>query len=96
MVRKNPALQPTREPITPGHYVCSKTLAEAIRMIYPDSHLFKYPHGEAGTMIDDGSFVSFNGRVGTQIYAFCDFKDKKDVPLSSTNRDDLLKLKLIQ
>lgn len=96
MVRKNPALQPNRAPITPVNYICSLTLTEAIQEIYPDFHLFTYPHGEAGRLFGDRSFVSFNGRVGTVIYAYCDFKDKKNVPLSSTNKDDLLRLRLIQ
>lgn len=95
MVRKNPALMPTREPIVPNNYVCGLTLAEAIRRIYPDSHLFRYPHGDAGRLLVDNSFVSFNGRIGTVIYAYCDFTDKKEVPLSSTNKNDLLRLNLI-
>lgn len=94
-IKKNPALQPNK-PIIAGHYVSSLPLAAAIKEIYPDSQNFKYPHGEAGRLSNDGSFISFNGRVGTVIYAYCDFHDKKNVPLSSTNRDDLLKLGLIQ
>ncbi len=88
-------MQPNK-PIMPGHYVCSLTLGESIKEIYPDCRNFKYPHGEAGRLLNDGSFISFNGRVGTVIYAYCDYKDKKNVPLSSTNRNDLLKLGLIQ
>lgn len=95
MVKKNPTLQPNRE-IKPGNYVSSLVLKEAIQAIYPDSRSFTYPHGEAGRIFSDGSFVSFNGRIGTIIHAHCDFKDKKNVPLSATNKGDLLKLRLIQ
>ncbi len=94
-IKKNPALQPNKPSIIPGHYVCSLTLKEAIKEIYPDCQNFKYPRGEAGRLFNDGRFISFNGREGTVIYAYCDFKDKKNVQLSSTNRDDLLKLGLI-
>lgn len=80
--------------IEPENYICSLNLAEAIQRIYPD-HSFNYPHGEAGKRFIDGSFVSFNGRIGKIIYAYCDFKDMINVPLSLKNRDDLLKFDLI-
>ena len=95
MVRKNPSLQPNRK-IRAGDYLSSLTLADAIRAIYPDCNNFTYPNGEAGRMFSDGSFVSFNGRIGKITHAHCDFKDKKKVPLSATNKSDLLKLRLIQ
>ena len=76
------------------NYICSLNLAEAIQRICPD-HSFTYPHGEAGKRLSDESFVSFNGRIGRIIYAYCDFKDMINVPLSSKNRDDLLKFHLI-
>ena len=94
MVRKNISLQ-NNQKIKPKNYGSNLTLAEAIHTIYPDCHLFNYPHGKAGREFIDGSFVSFNGKKGTVIYAYCDFKDKKNVPLSSTNENDLLKLHLI-
>ncbi|KAF5423373.1 MAG: hypothetical protein C5S45_01010, partial [Candidatus Methanocomedens sp.] len=81
--------------IEPENYICSLNLAEAIQRIYPDNS-FTYPHGEAGKRFSDGKFVSFNGRIGKIIYAHCDFKDMINVPLSSKNRDDLLKFHLIQ
>lgn len=89
----NPVSELNRH-IEPENYICSLNLAEAIQRIYPD-HSFTYPHGEAGKRFSDGSFVSFNGRIGRIIYAYCDFKDMINVPLSSKNRDDLLKFHLI-
>jgi hypothetical protein len=71
-------------------------LQQAIKEVYPDPSPFKYPHGRAGDILKDGSFVSFNGRVGTVIYAYCDFVGKKNVPLSSTNFSDLLKLEKLK
>jgi hypothetical protein len=94
MVGKNPALQSNTQ-IKPDYYLCNLTLAEAIKEIYDEPHKFSYPHGEAGRVFNDGSFVSFNGVKGKVIYAYCDFKDKKKVYLSKTNRDDLRKLNLI-
>ncbi len=95
MVRKNVELQKGRD-IIPGNYVCSLTLKKAIETIYPDASRFTYPHGQPGQMLAGGRFISFNGRIGEVVYAYCDFTDKKNVPLSSTNRDDLLKLRLMQ
>lgn len=95
MVRKNPLLKPSRNVIV-EKYVCDLTLEEAIQSIYPDWRLFNYPHGQPGEMLADRNFVSFNGRIGTIIYAECDFSDKKKVPLSKQNRDDLLKLGLLK
>jgi len=95
MVRKNPQLKPSRNVIV-EKYVCDITLEKAIESIYPDWKLFNYPHGEPGTKFPDGNFISFNGRVGTIIYSECDFTDKKNVPLSKQNRDDLLKLGLLK
>lgn len=95
MVRKNPLLKPVRT-VEARNYVCNMKLQEAIHDIYPDWKDFTYPHGPAGTLFKDGSFVSFNGRVGTIIYAYCDFADKKNVPLSSTNMSDLMRLGKLQ
>lgn len=92
-MRKNPELKQART-IEPRNYVCGLTLQKAIQKIYPDGE-GTYPHGPAGTLFKDGSFVSFNGRVGTVIYAYCDFTDKKKVPLSKTNMDDLTRLGLL-
>lgn len=95
MVRKNPQLKPSRNVIV-EEYVSDVTLEQAIQSIYPDWKLFNYPHGQPGETFQDGNFVSFNGRIGTIIYAECDFVDKKKVPLSKQNRDDLLKLGLLR
>lgn len=95
MVRKNPLLKSTRK-IEPRNYVCNLTLHEAIEEIYPDWRNFTYPHGPAGTIFKDETFVSFNGRVGSAIYAYCDFADKKNVSLSSTNMSDLMRLGKLQ
>ena len=94
MVKKNPAVQSNPQ-IIPTHVLCNLTLKEAIKHIYTEPSRFMYLHGEAGTVFPDGSFISFNGVKGKTIYAYCDFKDKKNVPLSKTNRDDLRKLNLI-
>lgn len=95
MVRKNPALN-KRAPIAPKRYECELTLKKAIQEIYPDASSFTYPHGKPGDILNDGSgFISFNGRIGTVIYGYCDFADKKNVALSSTNLSDLLKLRRI-
>jgi len=95
MVRKNLQLKPSRNVIV-EEYVSDVTLEQAIQSIYPDWRLFNYPHGQPGETFPDGSFVSFNGRIGTVIYAECDFADRKKVPLSKQNRDDLLKLGLLR
>lgn len=95
MVRKNPQLKPSRNVIV-EEYVSDVTLEQAIQSIYPDWKLFNYPHGQPGETFPDGSFVSFNGRIGTVIYAECDFADKMKVPLSKQNRDDLLRLGLLK
>ncbi len=96
MVKKNPALQPVQGNIIVRNYVSQLTLNKAIQSIYPECNKFTYPHGEAGQVFSDRRFVSFNGRIGEVVYAYCDFQDKRKVPLSATNRDDLLKLRLIQ
>lgn len=95
MVRKNPLLKPSRNVIV-ENYFSDVNLEQAIQSIYPDWKLFNYPHGQPGETFPNGSFVSFNGRIGTVIYAECDFADKKKVPLSKQNRDDLLKLGLLK
>jgi len=92
-MRKNPELKQART-IEARNYVCGLTLQKAIQKIYPGGE-GTYPHGPAGTLFKDGSFVSFNGRVGTIIYAYCDFADRKNVPLSKTNMDDLIRLGLL-
>lgn len=94
MVRKNPQLKSSRNVIV-EKYACDLTVEEAVQSIYPDWRLFNYPHGKPGDIFSDGNFVSFNGRIGTVVYAECDFADKKKVPLSKQNRDDLLKLRLL-
>jgi hypothetical protein len=94
MVKKNPLLNP-HENVEVKKYVCSLKLQKAIEQIYPKYDDFKYPHGAPGT-VNKGKFVSFNGRLGAHIHGYCDFADKSNVPLSMTNRDDLLKLGLIK
>jgi hypothetical protein len=96
MVKKNPLLNNRNREIKPKHYACNLTLQQAIKEIYPDPSPFKYPHGQAGDILKNGSFVSFNGRVGTVIYAYCDFRDNINVPLSDTNFKDLLKLEKLK
>jgi len=95
MVRKNPLLKPSRNVIV-EKYVSDETFEQAIQSIYPDWKLFNYPHGQPGETFPDGNFVSFNGRIGTVVYAECDFSDKKKLPLSKQNRNDLLKLGLLR
>ncbi|MBW6481330.1 MAG: hypothetical protein K0B37_18030 [Bacteroidales bacterium] len=95
MVRKNPLLNSTRT-VKARYYVCNMKMNEAIEEIYPDWRQYNYPHGRPGIQFKDGSFVSFNGRVGTVIYAYCDFTDKPNVPLSKTNSDDLMRLGKLQ
>lgn len=92
MVKKNPLLNKREREIEPRHYICNLTLQQAIKEIYPDPSSFTYPHGRPGEVLEDKSFISFNGRIGTVVYAYCDFVGKKDVPLSSTNFSDLMKL----
>ncbi len=92
-IKINPALQPTN--VVASHCVCKLTLDDAIKAVYPRTK-FQYKAGPPGTLLPpDDKFVSFSGEVGTIIYTYCDFKDKKGVPLSKTNRDSLNKLKLI-
>lgn len=91
-IKKNPALQPTN--VIASHCICKLTLDDAIKTVYPNTK-YKYDAGPPGTLFPEGKFVSFSGEVGTKIYAYCDFKDKKGVPLSKTNRASLIELKLI-
>ncbi len=96
MVRKANELSEGSKVMSEQKYVCDLTLNQSIAKIYPDWRNFNYPHGPAGTLFKDGTFVSFNGRVGTVIYGYADFADKKKVPLSKQNMDDLRKLGLLQ
>jgi len=96
MVRKASELSEGSKVMSEQNFGCNLTLNQAIAKIYPDCRNFKYPHGPAGTKFKNGTFVSFNGREGTVIYGYADFADKKKVPLSQQNRNDLMKLGLLQ
>ncbi len=76
------------------HCVCNLTLDDAIKTVYPKKK-YEYKAGPPGTLFPNGEFVSLIGEIGTGIYAYCDFKDKKGVPLSKTHMEHLFKLKLI-
>ncbi len=91
-IKKNPALQPIK--VVPKHCVCKLTLDEAIKAIYPNTK-YEYKAGLPGTLLPDGRFVNLIGEIGAVIYAYCDFIDKKNVPLSKNHMDSMYKLKLI-
>lgn len=90
--KKNPALQGSK--VVPKNCVCKLTLDEAIKALYPDTK-YEYKAGPPGSLLPSGEFVSLIGEVGKVIYAKCDFKDKKGVPLSKTHLDNLYRLNLI-
>lgn len=91
-IKKSSALQPSN--VVPKHCVCQLTLDDAIKTVFPKTK-YAYKAGPPGTLLPGGKFVSLIGEVGTVIYAYCDFKDKKGVPLSKAHMDHLYKLKLI-
>lgn len=91
-IKKNIALQSNK--VVPKHCVCQLTLDDAIKIVFPDTK-YAYKAGPPGTLLPGGNFVSLNGEVGTVIYAYCDFKDKKGVPLSKTHMNHLYNQKLI-
>lgn len=96
MVGKAIELSGENKVVSGERYICDLTLNQAIAKIYPDWRNFNYPHGPAGKLFKDGTFVSFNGRVGKIIYGYADFTDKKNIPLSQQNRNDLMKLGLLR
>lgn len=95
MVGKAIGLSGENKVLSGERYTCDITLNQAIAKIYPDWRNFNYPHGPAGTLFKDGTFVSFNGRVGKIIYGYADFADKKKIPLSQQNKTDLITLGLL-
>ena len=71
-------------------FFSSYSLEEVIEY-YNRNKKHKYPHGEPGIVFKDGRFVSFNGKIGRIIYAYCDFDDVKNVPLSKSDKYKLRK-----
>jgi len=78
-------------------YFFSSYLLEEVIKHYNKNKKHKYPHGKPGFVLKDGRFISFNGKIGRKIYAYCDFKDVKNVPLSESDKKKLHeKLQLIK